>query len=625
MRMFEITGLTGFFILALLGFYVIFKNNERSINIVVSLWLLSTSIWSLGHVLMVLAQNAEDLIVPIQLSYIAIFLMGSTTLHTALSYPSKRKIMNYKMIPFLIYIPFIIFGFIVFTNNVHFLFFKIINYDPNTILHHSITYGLVGNIGKAIPYVFILLSILLLVQSAVKSKGRVRTGSFLVSLGLFIGIISSGLSEFEIMPATSLFPISGLLFAFAIIKYRMVFVTPATAAENILKTMNDGLILTDVKNNVIKMNNSVTSMLGFTEKDLVTKPISLVFDSGVSTIQSNFFQNNTFGKLINSSVETLFKKNGDKLYGSINVSSIEEDGKVVGYVYNIRDVTKEKRDEQRLKEQKKALEETNEKLQKRTEEVESLLDQKDELFHLLAHDLKNPLTTPRSVLPLVEKKISDEKLKKMLKVSIKNINTIQRIIDETLKLAKYDDFSGLNELKELSLHELVEKVLDSNQAIIKNNDFQVETVIDQDLFVSADEFQMEELMNNLISNAIKYTPEDADGLIKIEAKEDGDQIIVSVSDNGIGLSDSQKTRVFEKFYKAGSPREGMDSTGLGLGICKNIVARHGGDIWVESKGPGNGSTFYFKLPVESKKQADNKRDIKSSSVEQKIDELLSVK
>ncbi len=625
--MFEITGLAGFIILALLGFYVIFKNKGQSINIVLSLWLLSTSVWSLGQVLMIVSQNAEELIIPIQISFMAIFLMGSTTLHIALNYPSKRKIMKHKSMPLLLYLPFIIFGFILFTNNVHFLFLEAVSYNPNTILHHSIRYGLVGSLGKIVPYLFVFISVISLIHSSIQHKGRVRIGSLLLSFGLFSGIFSSVLSEFQIMPATTLFPISGLLFALAIIKYRTLFVTPSTAAENILKTMNDGLIITDVKNNILKINNSVTSMLGFTEKDLYTKHISLLFNDNNFMFQSIDFQRMQPGKLINSHVETVSKKNGDKLYGSINVSSIQDDSsKVVGYVYNIRNVTKEKRDEQRLKESKKTLEETIKKLKKRTEEVESLLNQKDELFHLLAHDLKNPLTTPRSVLPIVEKKVTDEKIKKMLKISIKNINTIQRIIDETLKLARYEDFSALNDQKELLINDLVGKVLDSNQGIIKKNHFHVETAIDETLSVFADEFQMEELLNNLISNAIKYTPNDVSGLIKIEAKKEKDTIIFSVRDNGIGLVDSQKERVFEKFYKAGSPRDGMDSTGLGLGICKNIVARHGGDIWVKSDGPGTGSTFYVQMPVNSEKHYDgNGGNIESHSIEREIDDLLSEK
>lgn len=624
--MFEITGLAGFIILAILGLYVIYKNNGdngQSLNIIVSLWLLSTSVWSLGQFLMVVSRNSEELLVPIQISYISIFLMGSTTLHVALNYPKKRKIMNLKGMQLFLYLPFAIFSIILFTNNIHFLFLETVLYNPNTILHHSITYGLVGNIGKVIPYLFVLISFGLFIHTGLQNKGSVRNGSLLLSTGLFIGIFSSVLSEFQIMPATTFFPLSGLFFAVAIIKYKMVFITPATAADNILRTMKDGLIITDVNNDIIKINNAITSMLGFSDKDLFNKNIKVLFRNNDSGLHSKMLQNVYNGKLINSHIEELLKKNKGRIYGSINVSSIRENDSIVGYVYNIRDVTKEKRDEQRLKESKQALENTNKALQKRTSEVESLLNQKDELIHLMAHDLKNPLSTPMSVLPIVEKKITDEKLKHMLNVSIKNIHTIHRIIDETLQLSKYEDFSNLNKQKKIYVNELIKKVLDANQSFIENNQFNVEMMVDEELVFCADEFQMEELLNNLISNAIKYTPRDVSGIIKIGAKKDEEHVVISVSDNGQGLSEREKIKVFDKFYKSGSPRKGMDSTGLGLGICKNIVARHDGKLWAESEGKGKGSTFYVTLPL---KDEIKKEDMKHFNlVEQKVDQLISIK
>ncbi|MBS3749641.1 MAG: PAS domain S-box protein [Candidatus Thermoplasmatota archaeon] len=625
--MFEIAGLAGFIILSLLGVYVIYKNNGdygQSLNIIVSLWLLSTSVWSLGQFLMIVARNSEELLIPIQISFISIFLMSSTTLHAALNYPSKSKIMNFKWMPFLLYVPFAFFSFILFTNNVHFLFLKTVAYNPNTILHHSITYGFVGNIGKIVPYLFIFISFGLFLYSGIRNKGRVRTGSLLLSTGLFFGILSSVLSEFQIMPATTLFPLSGLFFAIAIIKYQMVFITPATAANNILRTMNDGLIITDVNNNIIKINNAITSMLGFSDKDLFNKNIKDLFrNDNDSPLFSKMLQNVYNGKLINSYTEELSKKNNGRICGSINISSIRENDAVVGYVYNIRDVTKEKRSKQRLKESKQALESTNKALQKRTEEVESLLNQKDELIHLMAHDLKNPLSTPMSVLPLVEKKITDEKLKRMLRVSIKNIHTMHRIINETLKLSKYEDFSDVTKQKKIHVSELIKKVLDANQSLIENNQFNVEMTDSDDLVFCADEFQMEELLNNLISNAIKYTPKNVSGMIKIGAKKDDENVVISVSDNGQGLSEQEKIKVFEKFYKSGSPRKGMDSTGLGLGICKNIVTRHDGEIWAESEGKGKGSTFYISIPLNDESK---KIDIKNfNMVEQKVDELISIK
>jgi signal transduction histidine kinase len=241
----------------------------------------------------------------------------------------------------------------------------------------------------------------------------------------------------------------------------------------------------------------------------------------------------------------------------------------------------------------------------------------------MAHDIKNPLSTPMNVLPIVERKIADGKLKHMLNVSIKNIHTIHRIIDETLTLSKFEEFSNLKKQKKILVSDLINKVVDANQSLIENNQFNVETVFDDDLVFFADEFQMEEVLNNLISNAIKYTPQDTSGVMKIEAKRNDEHLVISVSDNGQGLNENEKIKVFEKFYKSGSPRKGMDSTGLGLGICKNIVERHNGEIWAESEGKGKGSTFYVSLPIRDEGKNEDMKN--SDLVEQRVDQLISIK
>ncbi len=111
--------------------------------------------------------------------------------------------------------------------------------------------------------------------------------------------------------------------------------------------------------------------------------------------------------------------------------------------------------------------------------------------------------------------------------------------------------------------------------------------------VSADEARIEQVLVNLIHNAIKFTL--PGGRINISAKADGDKLIVSVSDTGVGISEDDLPRVFERFYKADRARAG-GGTGLGLAIAKHVVEAHGGRIRVESV-EGRGATFSFTLPL----------------------------
>lgn len=116
--------------------------------------------------------------------------------------------------------------------------------------------------------------------------------------------------------------------------------------------------------------------------------------------------------------------------------------------------------------------------------------------------------------------------------------------------------------------------------------------------IMADPIQFAQVFQNLISNAVKFRSEEVPD-IKISAEEKADNWLFSVQDNGIGIDPKYSERIFEVFKRL-HKREDYSGTGIGLSICKKIVERHGGHIWVESE-PGKGSTFYFTLPLNSHK------------------------
>lgn len=207
---------------------------------------------------------------------------------------------------------------------------------------------------------------------------------------------------------------------------------------------------------------------------------------------------------------------------------------------------------------------------------------------------------------------------------LRNVNKMKQLIDDTLQLARIDDCSSTIYYTSINLHDFMEKIEKDNQDLLNNYQFHLQKSITMQLSVTGDPFQLEEVVNNLISNAVKYTKDTDEQVIYINGYDDKDEVVVTVSDKGQGIPADKQTHVFDKFYKTGTPRKGMNSTGLGLSLCRSIMERYGGRIWVESKGEGKGSSFSFALP----KKIDNKQldpectDSRFVTIRKNIDDLL---
>jgi len=239
----------------------------------------------------------------------------------------------------------------------------------------------------------------------------------------------------------------------------------------------------------------------------------------------------------------------------------------------------------------------NSKVQQRTTEVEKLLLQKDEFIGQLGHDLKNPLNPIVNLLPVLEEREHDPETKKIFEVVNRNVEYMRNLVVKTVELARLNSPNTELTMNETNLLDEVNNVVEKNKIALEENNMEIDNNIDENIMIKADKLRIEELFDNLIINAIKYSKDI--GTITIDAKEDKDFVTVSVKDTGIGMTEEQLSHIFDEFYKADEARHDFDSSGLGLPICKRIIERHGGKIWAESSGEGKGTTFYFTIPAGS--------------------------
>lgn len=228
------------------------------------------------------------------------------------------------------------------------------------------------------------------------------------------------------------------------------------------------------------------------------------------------------------------------------------------------------------------------------EKEQSLNYQKNLLLGMASHDLRNPIAFILSALQLLESEEPQER--KILGMIENSANKALKLLEETLAMTKLESGHVRLEPEKIDLFTLVRSQcsLLKNFADKKEIDLNV-NLPDDELVLPFDMDKVAQVLDNLISNAIKYTPRK--GVVTVRASSDNGTARVEIEDTGIGIPPEHLSRVFDAFCKIGNiPTGGESSTGLGLSIAKKIVEAHGGSIGVESE-QDKGSTFHFTLPV----------------------------
>lgn len=228
-------------------------------------------------------------------------------------------------------------------------------------------------------------------------------------------------------------------------------------------------------------------------------------------------------------------------------------------------------------------------------EVEKL---KDEFVSTVSHELRTPLTSIRGALGLLEGGVTgllSEEALGMVQIARVNADRLIRLINDLLDLEKIE--AGKLELKTMTLSaaQLVTSTLDGLRAAAQAVGVELRAGAVTAQVVQGDEDRLVQVLTNLVSNAIKFSPRNGVIDIRVETIA-ADRVRFSVTDQGAGIAEAHRARLFSKFHQVdSSASRGKGGTGLGLAISKAIVEQHGGEIGLHSR-VGHGSTFWFELP-----------------------------
>ena len=217
----------------------------------------------------------------------------------------------------------------------------------------------------------------------------------------------------------------------------------------------------------------------------------------------------------------------------------------------------------------------------------------EQFAYVSSHDLQEPLRMISSYLQLLQRRYQgklDEKADKYIYFAVDGASRMQNLINDLLEFSRVT--TRAKEPEPTDCEFVLNQVLSNLELYIKEN----KATVSHDPLpeVMADNTQLAQVFQNLIVNGIKFHSEEAPK-IHISAEKKANEWVFSVKDNGIGIDPQYSEKIFEVFKRL-HKKEEYPGTGIGLAVCKKIVERHGGRIWVESE-LGKGSTFYFTLPI----------------------------
>jgi PAS domain S-box-containing protein len=334
---------------------------------------------------------------------------------------------------------------------------------------------------------------------------------------------------------------------------------------------------------IVFANVGFTRMTGYSEEELIGKNPNM--------LQGNNTDREVIDRLKNSLIENKhfkgstgnYKKDGSIFYNQWGIEPIiNEDGVVTNYISVHNDVTEFREQQLKLKESQKLLQKE--------------IEQKNKFFSIIAHDLRNPLSGFMTLTDLMTEKGMDISINQMFEM-IKKLNDSAKNLNELLSNLLTWSRSQTDNLevdnKRINLKSKINKILNLFIANADSKNINLINEIRPNSELLSDEFIFSTIIRNLINNAIKFTPKDGEVRIKLST-EPGFKII-SVIDNGIGMSQEKINKIFDLENKAVSKgTAGEKGTGIGLKLCKELAIKQGGDLKVESS-LGNGSSFHWYI------------------------------
>jgi len=357
------------------------------------------------------------------------------------------------------------------------------------------------------------------------------------------------------------------------------------------QTSRDCTFITSLDGQWLDMNDAAVQLFGYGSKEELRQVNVREFYVNPADRQMLLQEIKEQGAIENRAID-LRRRNGDMIHTLISAVGLHDDlGHLTGFQGTIRDVTERKLAEEALTNYATELAEKN-------AELERLNEQKNQFLGIAAHELRNPLQFILAYSEFLLDETSDpltEDQTQFLSVIRSSSEFVVRLVNDLLDVAKIEAGRLQLNLQPTDLGAIVRQNVSLNRTLAAKRGVGLQLHIEPLPVMAIDPDKIEQVLNNLISNAVKYSPPGT--AVNVSLSRHNDHLVLSVQDQGPGIPQDELDKVFQPFETTSvqSPR-GEKGTGLGLAITKRIVEGHDGRIWVESE-PGRGAAFRLSLPI----------------------------